>query len=53
MVEAIAAPWMQRDDLRVLIAALGPGNARYVGGAVRDTLLGIAVKDIDIAARSP
>jgi poly(A) polymerase len=49
MVEAIAAPWMQRDDLRVLIAALGPGNARYVGGAVRDTLLGIAVKDIDIA----
>ena len=41
--------WMQRDDLARLIAALGPKNARYVGGAVRDTLLGIAVKDIDVA----
>ena len=27
----------------------GAGNARYVGGAVRDTLLGIEVKDIDLA----
>jgi poly(A) polymerase len=43
------APWLERDDLAALIAALGPGNARYVGGAVRDTLLGIAVHDIDIA----
>ena len=25
------------------------GNARYVGGAVRDTLLGLEVKDIDLA----
>ena len=41
--------WMQRDDLVRLIAALGPKNARYVGGAVRDTLLEIAVKDIDVA----
>ncbi len=45
----LAADWMQRADLVVLIKALGPGKARYVGGAVRDTLLGIAVKDIDIA----
>ena len=43
------AEWTTREDLAALIAALGPGNARYVGGAVRDTLLGIAVKDIDIA----
>ena len=43
------APWAERPDLAALIAALGPENARYVGGAVRDTLLGIAVKDIDIA----
>ena len=42
-------PWMQRDDLRRLIAALGVKNARYVGGAVRDTLLGLTVKDIDVA----
>ena len=43
------APWTRREDLAALITALGPGNTRYVGGAVRDTLLGIAVKDIDVA----
>ncbi len=42
-------PWLNRADLAALLAALGPGQARYVGGAVRDTLLGIAVKDIDLA----
>ncbi|MEJ6008525.1 CCA tRNA nucleotidyltransferase [Novosphingobium aquae] len=41
--------WTRREDLAALVAVLGPGNARYVGGAVRDTLLGIAVKDVDIA----
>ena len=41
--------WTQRTDLGALLAALGPGQARYVGGAVRDTLLGLAVKDIDVA----
>jgi poly(A) polymerase len=49
MAERIAAPWMQRADLARLNAALGPGQARYVGGAVRDTLLGVTVKDIDVA----
>ena len=49
MTERIAAPWMQRADLARLNAALGPGQARYVGGAVRDTLLGVTVKDIDVA----
>ncbi len=43
------APWTLRTDLASLVAALGPDGARYVGGAVRDTLLGIEVKDIDIA----
>ena len=43
------APWTRRDDLLEMVAALGSGNARYVGGAVRDTLLGIPVKDIDVA----
>jgi poly(A) polymerase len=41
--------WTKRADLAALIAALGAGKARYVGGAVRDTLLGVPVKDIDIA----
>ncbi len=43
------ADWTSREDIAALVAALGAGNARYVGGAVRDTLLGIAVKDVDIA----
>ncbi len=41
--------WMARGDLGALIAALGDGNVRWVGGAVRDTLLGAVVKDIDAA----
>jgi poly(A) polymerase len=51
MVTAVLprADWTQRADLIQLVAVLGAGNARYVGGAVRDTLLGIAVKDVDIA----
>ena len=50
MVERLpSAEWTTREDLAALVALLGPGNARYVGGAVRDTLLGIAVKDVDIA----
>ncbi len=44
-----SADWTRRADLAALIAALGHGNARYVGGAVRDTLLGVAVKDVDLA----
>lgn len=43
------ARWTKRRDLAAMMAALGAGNARYVGGAVRDTLLGMEVKDIDVA----
>jgi poly(A) polymerase len=44
--------WTQRADLAALVAALDPACdslCRWVGGAVRDTLAGIAVKDIDMA----
>ena len=47
-----AAGWTQRADLAALVAALDPagtGLVRYVGGAVRDTLMGLPVKDIDMA----
>jgi poly(A) polymerase len=47
-----AADWTARADLAALVAALDPageGLVRYVGGAVRDTLLGLPVKDIDMA----
>ena len=39
--------WTKREGLKQLTAALGPENLRWVGGAVRDTLLGLPVKDID------
>ncbi len=47
------APWREREGLRDLADALGAreGDARYVGGAVRDTLLGLEVSDVDIATR--
>lgn len=43
------ADWTTRDDLGQLVAALGAGNIRWVGGAVRDTLLDHPVEDIDAA----
>ncbi|MFC0305429.1 CCA tRNA nucleotidyltransferase [Rhizorhabdus histidinilytica] len=47
------APWRHRPGLDRLIEALGAaeGDVRFVGGAVRDTLLGLPVKDIDCATR--
>ncbi|MGE8133265.1 CCA tRNA nucleotidyltransferase [Novosphingobium subterraneum] len=47
-----AAAWTRRDDLAALVAALDPhaeGNCRWVGGVVRDTILGLAPKDVDMA----
>jgi len=45
------APWRTRPGLAALERALDAagGHARYVGGAVRDTLLGLDVADIDLA----
>lgn len=45
--------WSQRADLIAMLAVLDPDGdqCRYVGGAVRDTLLGLVIKDIDIATR--
>ena len=45
------APWRQRPGLQQLTAVLGDaaGEARFVGGAVRDTLLNLDVADVDIA----
>ena len=43
------AEWTRREDLAALVAALGADNVRWVGGSVRDTLLGAPVSDIDAA----
>lgn len=46
--------WQEDDDLQRLCAILGAeAEARVVGGAVRDHLLGLAVKDVDIATVHP
>ena len=41
--------WTQRPDLAALADALGADSVRWVGGAVRDTLLGVDVHDVDAA----
>lgn len=43
------ADWPRRAGLCALTAALGAGNIRWVGGAVRDGLLGVPVHDVDCA----
>ncbi len=45
--------WRQRPGLKPLLAALDAagGQTRFVGGCVRDTLLGVDVNDIDLATR--
>jgi poly(A) polymerase len=47
------APWQQREGMKSLLAALDSrdGATRYVGGCVRDTLLGLPVNDVDLATR--
>jgi poly(A) polymerase len=48
------APWRAQADLIRLTSALGDadGLVRFVGGAVRDTLLGLPVSDLDLATSS-
>lgn len=46
------AGWTARADLAALVSALDPageGLCRWVGGAVRDTMLGLDAKDVDMA----
>lgn len=47
------ASWQRREGMKPLLAALGAkeGDTRYVGGCVRDTLLGLPVSDVDLATR--
>ena len=50
-IDSTKHPWMTAPETRRLLAALGDG--RFVGGAVRNALLGIPVTDIDIAVPMP
>jgi poly(A) polymerase len=45
--------WRKRSGMTKLLKALGAGDGltRYVGGAVRDNLLGLPVSDVDLATK--
>ena len=47
------APWRKRSGMPRLLRVLGAqeGETRFVGGCVRDTLLGMEVSDVDLATR--
>jgi poly(A) polymerase len=47
------ASWRRQPGLAGLLKALGAdaGDTRFVGGCVRDTLLGLPVSDIDLATK--
>jgi poly(A) polymerase len=47
------APWQEQPGMAELLAALdaAQGATRYVGGSVRDGLLGLPVSDVDLATR--
>lgn len=47
------AAWQKKRGLPRLLRALGAakGETRFVGGCVRDTLLGLDVSDVDLATR--
>ncbi|MEK9971017.1 MAG: CCA tRNA nucleotidyltransferase [Ferrovibrio sp.] len=52
LADTIPPPdWMTADPARRLLAALGAGGApvRFVGGCVRDAILGLQPHDVDVA----
>lgn len=53
MLTLDAAKWRKKRGMKRLLDALGAdqGLTRYVGGAIRDDLLGLPISDIDLATR--
>jgi poly(A) polymerase len=53
MIKLPEAEWQQREGMRKLLATLSAadGETRYVGGSVRDALLGLPATDVDLATR--
>lgn len=49
----IAPEWLHAPATRNVVEALSPADPRFVGGCVRDALMGRATADIDIAVRTP
>jgi poly(A) polymerase len=55
MMKLPKASWQTRSGMPRLLRVLGAGEGltRFVGGCVRDTLLGLEVSDVDLATRIP
>lgn len=54
MTSLLHQPWVQAPETRAVLAALEavrPNGSRFVGGCVRNALLGRTVEDIDIATQ--
>jgi len=44
-------PWMRSEDIISIFAAFPKGSLRFVGGCVRNALIGVDVGDIDLATQ--
>lgn len=49
----IAPDWLGAAPTKAVMAALGPARPLFVGGCVRDALMGRVSEDIDIAVQTP
>lgn len=48
-IDPLELDWLNWAETLDLIDAIGSENMRFVGGAVRDSLLGLPVQDVDVA----
>jgi len=51
--DRVRGAWLESGATRRVFAAFPPGSLRCVGGCVRDSLAGLAVKDVDLATALP
>lgn len=49
----IAPAWLSAPAARAVLAALAPGRPLFVGGCVRDALLGLPTADVDLCVACP
>ncbi len=52
-IDPLELDWLTLAETREIVDALGAENLRFVGGAVRDSLLGLPVTDVDVAVTLP
>jgi poly(A) polymerase len=50
---AIAPRWLAAPETRAVLAALAPAGPLFVGGCVRDALLGVEAADVDLCVTTP